>query len=170
MKAASTATKFGLFIGLANMGWLYLAYFLGLHTSGIMVFQGFMLGWLIMNVVGFWLMLRTAKQLHPDLSYLDGLKAGMLAAAVTAVVAVVAQVGYYKVVHPAWPDVMAGQARDYFTEQGLSTEEVDAKVEEAKMTFTLGNYAVQSALAALFLGTLLSALMMIHFRKRPAAT
>ena len=56
-----SALKWGLFIGLANLLWLYLAYYLGLHTSGLMVFQVFMAGWFMVTLTGFILALRAAK-------------------------------------------------------------------------------------------------------------
>lgn len=98
--AIRTAAKWGLLIGLANLAWLYLAYFLGLHTNGIMVFQIFMLVWLALTVAGFILALRSVKRQHPPIGYLGGLVAGAVSALVSAVVAVLAQGGYFKVVHP----------------------------------------------------------------------
>src|SRR5687768_3012513 len=101
--AMKTALAWGQYIGLANLAWLYLAYYLGLHTSGIWVFQVFMLGWFLLTLAGFILAMRTVKRRDPSVGYIGGLGAGALA----ALVAVVMQVGYFTVVHPAWPEVMA---------------------------------------------------------------
>ncbi len=163
-----TAAKWGLFIGLANLVWLYLAYYLGLHTNGIMVFQIFMLVWLAMTVTGFILALRAVKRQNPALSYLGGIGAGAVAAFVSAVVAVVAQVGYFTVVHPAWPEVMAQQTKAHFTAQGMSSEQVEQMVVQARGSFTLSNYAVSSAATALIVGVVLSAIIMIFMRRRSA--
>jgi hypothetical protein len=165
--ATKTALAWGLYIGLANLTWLYLAYYLGLHTSGIWVFQAFMLGWFLLTLAGFVLALRAVKRQDPSVGYAGGLGAGVLAALVSAFVAVAAQVGYFTVVHPAWPDVMAEQTRDHFTSQGASAEEVERVVEQARGHFTLTNYAVQSALTALVTGVVLSAIIMLFLRRKP---
>ena len=163
-----TAAKWGFFVGVANMVWLYLAYFIGLHTSGIMVFQIFMLVWLVVTVAGFILALRAIKRQNPAISYLGGVGAGAIAAIVSALVAVAAQVGYYRVIHPAWPEYMAGQTREHFTALGLPPADVDKMVEQARGTFTLTNYAITSAATALILGVVLSALIMLFLRRRVA--
>jgi hypothetical protein len=162
------AAKWGLVIGLANLVWLYLAYYLGLHTSGIMVFQVFMLVWLAITVTGFILALRAVKRQNPALSYLQGIGAGAVSALVSAVAAVVAQVGYFTVVHPAWPEVMAQQTKAHFTAQGMSPPQVEQMVLQARGSFTLSNYAVSSAASALIVGIVLSAIIMIFLRRRSA--
>lgn len=164
-----TAARWGLFIGLANLVWLYLAYYLGLHTSGIMVFQVFMLVWLSLTVTGFILALRTIKRQNSTLSYWGGIGAGAVSALVSAVIAVIAQVGYFTVVHPAWPEVMAQQTRTHFTAQGMSPTQVEQMVLQARGSFTLTNYAVSSAVTALIVGIVLSAIIMIFLRHRGAS-
>lgn len=164
-----TAAKWGLFIGVANMVWLYLAYYIGLHTSGIMVFQIFMLVWVVITIAGFILALRAIKRQNPALGYLAGVGAGAIAAIVSALVAVAAQVGYYRVIHPAWPEYMAGQTREHFTAMGLPPADVDNMVEQARGTFTLTNYAITSAATALIFGVVLSALIMLFLRRKSVA-
>jgi len=83
-----TAARWGLLIGMANLLWLYLSFYLGLHTNGIRIFQVFVLVWLFLTLIGFVLTLRAARRQVPSLSYWRGVGAGT-------------------VVHPQWPDVMA---------------------------------------------------------------
>jgi hypothetical protein len=161
-----TSTKWGLFIGLANLVWLYLACFIGLHTNGIMVFQIFMLVWLALTVAGFIFALRAVKHNNPALGFLGGVGAGTVSASVSAIVAVVAQVGYFTVVHPAWPEVMAQQTAAHFTAQGMTPEQVEQMVLQSRRSFTLSNYAISSAAAALILGIVLSAVIMVFLRRR----
>ena len=165
---AGTALKWGFFIGLANLIWLYLAYYLGLHTNGIMIFQIFMLVWLLINVAGYLMMLKSARQQADSWNYLRGMGAGIVAGLVSALLAVAAQIGYWKVVHPEWPQYMVEQTQVHYEALGLSDEEVHEKVEQAKTAFTLPNYAIQSATAALGLGIILTALMMLFLRRKPA--
>jgi hypothetical protein len=160
------ALKWGLIIGLASLVWLYVAYYLGLHTNGIVVFQAFMLGWLVITVTGYILALRSIRRLNGTLSFWNGLRAGSLAAVVTALVAVLMQVGYYKVVHPEWPDFMVGQTREHFAAQGMPEAQVDEMVARARRTFTLRNYAIQSALTALITGVVLSGIIMLFLKPR----
>jgi len=166
--ATRTAALGGLFIGLANLIWLYLAYYLGLHTSGIMVFQIFILVWLALTATGFVLTLRAVKRQNPALRYGGGIGAGAVAAVVSAAVAVVAQAGYFTVVHPAWPEVMAQQTKAHFTAQGMSPGQVEQMVGQARASFTLSRYASASAAAALMTGIVMSAIIMIFLRRRPA--
>jgi uncharacterized membrane protein YbhN (UPF0104 family) len=161
-----TAFRWGVGIGIVNMLWLYLAYYLGLHTNGIYVFQVFMLVWLLLTVAGYVLALRAAKRENPSLAYLGGLAVGVGVALVSAAVAVVAQIGYFKFVHPEWPHVMAQQTREHFSAQGLSAEDVESRVQESRNTFTLTNYAVTSAITALVVGAVLSGVIMLFLRRR----
>lgn len=161
-----SALLWGLYIGLANLVWLYAAYYLGLHTNGIMVFQVFMLGWFLLTLGGFILALRAIKREKPTLGYREGLGYGAAAAAVSALVAVLMQLGYYKVIHPQWPEVMAEQTRNHFTAEGLAESEVAKRVEESRGSFTLTNYAIASAMTALVTGTVLSAIIMTFLRNR----
>lgn len=75
-----------------------------------------------------------------------------------------AQVGYYTVIQPAWPDVMARQAREHFVQQGLPEADIALKVAEARQFFTLTNYAVSSAVTALVLGVVLSAVFLAFIK------
>jgi len=160
-----SAVRWGMAIGVANLIWLYVAYFLGLHTNGVMVFQGFMIVWLLLTVAGFFVGLRAVRRDNPSLRYLGGVAAGIVAAFASAIVAVIAQIGYFKVIHPAWPVVMAQQTRTHFTAQGLSADQVERMVGQARNYFTLSNYAVSSFFTALILGAVLSAIFMAFPRR-----
>ena len=162
----SLAVLVGLGIGLVNLFWLYAAYYLGLHTSGIAQFQVFMVIWLVINIAMYVAGLRLLKQRNPALGYLGGLAAGSVAAAVSAVIAAVAQIGYFKVVHPAWPEFMAELTRKHSTAAGMSPADVLAKVEQTRASVTLVNYAIESAATALVLGVVLSAIIMAFLRRQ----
>ena len=75
------ALKWGFIIGLANLIWLYLAFYLGLHTSGIAIFQVFMLIWLIISLIGYILAIRAIHRLDPHGTYWQGLQLGAVVAA-----------------------------------------------------------------------------------------
>ncbi len=162
---ANLSLKWGLGIGAANLIWLYLAYWLGLHTNGIMVFQLFMLLWLALNIALYILSLRTLRKNTPSLTYLGGLGAGGLMSLISGLIAIVAQIGYFKVVHPEWQDYLVGESLKHSQIQEPSEEQL----EQLRAAFSLPSYAVQSFFAALLLGLFLSAVIMIFLRSRPKA-
>ena len=88
----------------------------------------------------------------------------------SAVIAVLGQVGYFTVVHPAWPDDMVQQTRECFKKQGLSPAEVEEQVVLARQCFELTNYATSSAITAAILGTVVSAIIMLFLKKPTAET
>ena len=85
--------------------------------------------------------------------------------------AVIAQIGYWKVIHPEWPDYILGETQKILEKQGLSENEVNQAIEQSRKSFTLRNYAIQSASSAFVLGVILSAIVLL-FRNRfsPKAT
>jgi hypothetical protein len=162
----STEVRAGLAIGFVNLIWLYLSYYLGLHTSGPVIFQIVPAVWLVITAAGFVIALRAIRRERGTIGYGAGLRSGLAIAAVTAVVAVVAQAGYFTVIHPEWPAVMVAQTREYFAAQGLPADEVEQRVGEARGYFTLPSYAAQSAGAALVAGAMVSLIAMIFLRRR----
>jgi hypothetical protein len=161
-----TALKWGLIIGLANLVWLYLSYYAGLHTNGLLVFQLVPLVWLLITLAGYVLALREVKRQQPELRYWAGVRTGLLIAVICAVIAVLIQIGYHTVIHPAWPEYMTQQTRAYFSAQGLPQTQVEEQVAQARQTFALSSYATQSALSALVAGSLLSAIIMFFLQRK----
>ncbi|MBX3357849.1 MAG: DUF4199 domain-containing protein [Phycisphaeraceae bacterium] len=156
----------GLIIGLANLLWLYLSYYLGLHTSGVVLFQIVPIVWLVITTAGMIAALRSIRRAQPDLTYSRGLLAGLLISLITAAIAVLMQVGYYTLIHPKWPEYMVEQTRRHFADLGKSQAEIDQAVETARSTFTLPVYAAQSAISALVVGALITAIAMVFLRAR----
>ncbi|GEP44947.1 DUF4199 domain-containing protein [Brevifollis gellanilyticus] len=161
-----TAVKWGLYIGLANLVWLYMAYYLGLHTSGVMTFQFAMLVWLIITITGFVLCLRAVRRRNPALTYLEGVKAGAVAALVSVIISTMAQIGYVKVVHPEWSEVMVHQTQAHFSSQGMTEAQIQKMTTKAKNSFTLANYALYSGITAMVLGIALPLIVMVFHRSR----
>jgi hypothetical protein len=159
------AIRWGVGIGLANLVWLYGSYWLGLHTSGVARFQWVPGGWFVLTLLGYVLAMRRVHAgVAPDL--MKGLSIGGVIAVVCAVIAVLAQVGYFTVVHPEWPAYMVSQTQSYYEQQGLGAEEVATRVAAAREGFTLRRYALQSAVLALCAGVLLSATITVVMMMR----
>lgn len=156
----------GAAIGLVNLSWLYVAFWVGLHTNGIAVFQIYMLSWLALNVVLYVVLLWTAKRTLTSFKYWSGVGIGTNVAVISGLVAVLAQIGYFTIVNPDWPEYLTESARQVFQEQGLAPKELDLKVEQTRLTTTVTNYAIQSFLSETLLGVILSMIMMLFFRER----
>ena len=161
----SLELKWGIIIGLANLIWLYGSYYLGMHeTMGgiqIMVVSGFFI-----TVAGFILGLRAVKKNEPEINYLEGLKSGVVMAGVTAVIAPLSQIGYFKWINPGWTKHMMELTREYYSEKGYGNDIVEIAVKDAEVKFALKNYLLQSTLGAIVIGCILSAMIMMFLWKR----
>lgn len=165
------ALKWGAIIGLVNMLWLYMAYYLGIHTHGPQVFQIQMLVWLILTIAGHIRAIYVITGADPGgVTYSRGLALGCLAALVSAVFAVIAQVGYFTVIHPAWPTYMIEETRKHFEAQHLAKEDIDIELAAAREFFTLKFYAISSFITAFVMGLAISAVTMIFLRKRAVSS
>ena len=152
--------KWGCLIGLAAMLWLYVSFFLGLHTDGIgkiwvMIGVGF-----VITIVSYCLALRAVVKVEPETSFVEGLRSGAIMAVIAAVIAAVAQFGYFRWINPDWTQYMMEQTRLHYEAEGKSPAEVDMFVESASVNFSLQSYAMQAGMGALVSGFILSAIIM----------
>lgn len=160
----SSSLRWGAGLGLVNALWLYVSFWLGLHTAGPVVFQAVPAGWFVLTSVGYVLALRAIVGTKRP-TWSEGLRSGVTMAIIGAVFGALQQVGYFLVVHPEWPDVMRSMTRERFEQLGASPEEVARRVAGAESYFTLPNYALQSAIAALVLGALLTVIITALMRR-----
>jgi hypothetical protein len=164
----SLELKWGVMIGAANMVWLYLSYYLGMHESGLVMIQVMTLISVLISVIGYLLALRALAKKFPEIEYLEGIRSGAIIAGVVALFAAVAQVGYFKLVNPGFTDQMVELTRSYYLESGLSENEAGQFAEGAKKTFGMVSYMIQSALGAVIIGMISTAIMMLFLRRRAA--
>jgi len=158
--------RWGLIIGAANLVWLYASYFLGMHTNGLAWIQVAGLSGVLISVVGYVLALRALVRERPEITYLEGLKSGVLVAGIVALIAVVAQVGYFVLINPDWTEYMVEETRRHYQGTGATREEIDSWAEDARTTFSLGSYATQAALGSLVVGIVSCAIIMAFVRRR----
>ena len=164
----SPELRWGLIIGLVNLAWLYGTYYAGLHTRGMVGIQVLTIGSFLLSIVGYVFALREVVRREPETSYLEGIRSGAVIAGIVAVIAVIAQFGYFKLVNPGWTDYMVEQTREHFAAQGLPADQVEEIAEQSRKTFGLASYMIQSALGAIFLGMLSSAIILIFLRRKRA--
>ncbi len=161
----SLELKWGVIIGLAGMLWLYVSYYIGMHES-LAAIQGVCLVSFLVSTAGFIFALRAIRKNEPEIEYLEGLKSGTIIAGITAVVAAISQVGYFKLINPGWTKFMVAETRSHFEKEGASKEAVELAVTGAWKTFALKSYLIQSMLCAVVIGIILSAIIMLFLRKR----
>ena len=165
----SLELRWGIIIGLANLVWLYLSCFLGMHDQGLGMIQVMTLVSVLISVFGFLFALRALMRQVPETQYLEGVRAGAIIAGTVAVIAAVAQVGYFKVINPGWTDYMVEMTRAHYLESWLSENESAEFAEGARKTFGLPSYMLQSALGALLIGMMSTAIIMAFLTKRNRA-
>jgi len=162
----SLELKWGVIIGMVNMAWLYLSYYLGMHDSGLAMIQLMTLVSVLLSVIGYVLGLRAITRRFPETQYLEGLRSGAIIAGIVAVFAALSQVIYFKVINPGWTARMVELTRQYYLESGLPEAEAEQFAEGAKQTFGLGSYMIQSALGAIIIGMISTAVVMLFLRRK----
>lgn len=164
----SLELRWGLLIGLAGMVWLYLSYYLGFHTSGVQKVQIMVFVGLFVTFVAYFFAFLALVRNHPETTYTEGVKSGLVMTAVAALIAMLTQVGYFYLVNPDWTNYMVGQTEEHFRKAGLEGEQLAEKVEQAKTAFSFGSYLFQATMGALVMGTIFSAILMgvMILRKR----
>lgn len=162
----SLELRWGLIIGAANLVWLYGSYYLGLHTSGLGAMQAMVVVSLAISIVGYVLAMRALMRQAPETSIPEGIRSAAIIAGVAAAIAVLAQVGYFKMINPGWTEFMVEQTREHFANAGLEEEQLAQVVEQSRKTFGLGSYATQAAMGALVIGMLTSTISLFVMRRR----
>ncbi len=152
----SLELRWGVIIGLVNLVWLYLSFYLGMHTHGLTWIQVMGLVSVILSFIGYVLGLRAISRKYPEMTFSEGLKSGVRIAGVVAVFAMIAQFGYFYLVHPDWTDYMVEETGKYYSAQGVTGADLEEYKLGAKTTFGLRSYLIQSVIGALFVGVITS--------------
>lgn len=158
--------KWGLIIGLANMGWLYASFLFGLHNSGIGLMQVTVAMSFFISLAGYAFALRSITWAEPELSFLEGMRSGVIVAGIAAVLAMISQVVYFQWINPGWTDYMVAETRKHFSAMGLDATQVEEMAIQADKSFGLNSYVIQAGLGALISGIVFSALVMGVIRLR----
>jgi hypothetical protein len=156
----SLELKWGLIVGGTYLIWLYVSYWLGMHTSGLAMMQVMGLISLGITFVGFLLGLREVRLATPEITWTEGVKSGAIIAGIAALFAILTQVGYFIFVHPEFPDLMTEEMRQYFAAQQLKEEDLDAAIEAVKETFSMKAYMVKAGAGMFIVGVIFSAIVM----------
>ncbi|MEM7698161.1 MAG: DUF4199 domain-containing protein [Verrucomicrobiota bacterium] len=158
--------KWGLIIGLILPVVLYSTYFLGWHSRGLLGIQMVMLIHFGLTMLGYFMAIREMVTREPETTFREGLVSGLIIAGVTAVLALLTQLGYFTLINPGWTDYMVEQTRLYYLSNG-ATEEIATELSQgARKTFGLRSYLIQSASIAIVFGAFFTAAMMAVIRLR----
>jgi len=162
----SLELKWGIIIGLAGTVWLYFSCYMGMHSNGMGQIQVMTLIGIGISLLGYIFGLKAIKKQEPELEYLEGVKSGAIIAGIEAAIAVVKQVGYFKFVNPGWTEYMVGETKLHYEKLGASKVELEEHVVAAWKLFSFKNYMFQSALTAVVLGIIFSAIIMLFLKGR----
>ncbi len=159
--------KYGLYIGILNFVWLLLEYISGLHGKYIEYHSIVTWFWIVIPIVGYILMYRKLKSLDPDgyLKFSTTIKSGLVAAGITAIIAIPSQTLYFFVINPGWTDFMVEQARLKIMATTSDPGEIESAVLAAKSYFSYVSYLIQNVAGSLFIGFALSIFIGVFMKK-----
>jgi len=158
--------KWGVILGLVYIVWLYLSYFLGLHTDGITKVQIVVLVSLFFSAIVLFLGLLAARKEDSGLSYSEGLKSGAIISLIGGLIAACGQFGYFTWIHPEFTEYMVEISRQHFEGQGIEGKDLAEALEGARASFGRNSYMVQSGVGLFVTGILISAVLMMFLRSR----
>lgn len=162
----SLELKWGIIIGLAGMVWQYGSYYTGMHSNGLAVIQVTGLLGFGITLVGTILGLREVKKQDPELEYLEGVKSGAIMAGIAAIIGVISQIGYFKLINPGWTKYIVGQIQLLYQERGCPEAIIEEIVTQALKDFSLQGNIIQSVLGTVVMGIIFTAVIMLFLRKR----
>ncbi len=151
-----TELKWGLLISVAAFIWTCLEYAVGLHTIHIDLHPIITMFWIPIAIFLLVLALREKKwkDLDGKMSYLDGVKSGVIIAVMLAVLSPVVLYIFFQFINPGFFDTMAAHA----VEQGHLTQA------DATSYFSMGSYIFQAVLGSV-IGTVVSTLIIMFFMR-----
>lgn len=153
--------KWGGIISLAGFAWLVISWAVGWHESGIGLVQVSSALAVFVTFIGTAFSMRDLLRREPETSFAEGLRRGVVISVIAGVIAVLAQVVYFRFINPAWSEYMVEQVRLLYASQGLGETDLEEVMEGARTTFGLTSYAVQAGAGALILGGLSSAISLL---------
>jgi hypothetical protein len=159
MKSVQLELKWALIFSLTTLAWMLLERLVGLHDTFLDYHMYLTNLFAIPAVIVMVLALREKRALDYDgsMNYLQGLKAGVIISIIIALLSPLTQWITSYVITP-----------DYFTnviERSVEIGYFESK-EAAEAQFNYKNYAIQSAVGALIMGTLTTAIAMIFLREK----
>lgn len=157
--------KWGAFIGVANLVWLYAAFYLGMRDSGLRLIQLSALSGTVISVIGYFLALREVHRAAPEANSVESMRSGAVICGITTAIAVIAQVGYLRLIHPEYTHYVVGEINQYYEESGHSEEVIAKIVEGAQKTYGFSSCLLQAGLGA-FLTGILSTFIFVVLRIR----
>jgi hypothetical protein len=160
MKSLKIEVKWALIFSAMTLLWLWLEKLSGLHGKYIDYHMYITNLYAIPAIVVMVLALKDKKSNYYDgeMTYLQGLKAGVVISLVIALLSPLTQYVISYVITPEYfPNVI---------ERSVETGYYKS-VAEAEAYFNYKNYAVQSAIAALVMGVITTAIAMIFMKSKP---
>ena len=157
--------KWGAIISLANLVWLYAAFYLGMRDNGLELIQLSVLIGAVISVLGYFLALRAIHRAAPEATSVESMRSGALICGITTAVAVLSQVGYLRIIHPDYTEYVVGEIAQHYEGTEQSEEVVAQIVEGAQKTYGFSSCLLQAGLGA-FLTGIISTFLFVALRIR----
>tara|TARA_B100000925_G_scaffold174430_1_gene131450 strand:- start:16893 stop:17396 length:504 start_codon:yes stop_codon:yes gene_type:complete len=157
--------KWGAFIGGANLAWLYAAFYLGMRDNGLGLIQLSALIGAVISVIGYFLALRAVHRAAPEATSIENMRSGVVICGITTSIAVLAQVGYLRLIHPEYTNYIVDEIARHYESSGQSKEVVAEIVEGAQKTYGFHSCLLQAGLGAFLMG-IISTFLFVALRIR----
>jgi hypothetical protein len=162
----SSATRWGIIVGLINLGWLYGSFYMGMHNGDTQAMQTVVLVAAILNLAGYVLALGMETRHRGPMTYGVGFKFGLGVTAINALMAGLGQVGYFKVVNPGWPEFMIEKYRELVESGAIPEDQAEGMIAQVSDYFTLKSHLIQAVSMTMMMGVILSAVLMLILRQK----
>ena len=154
----------GLLAGLAIVAWQYIEFYSGIHNTEFAAFSGFLP--IPILVVCLFMAIRAKRaEIGGYMEFTDGLRTGLGATAIAAVVYSIGQYVYNKWINPDWVLTEAEQFKNSLLKLGKSAAEVQTEVTEF-----ISAYPFRSSLLGLasmiFMGGIITLVLSATMRKK----
>ncbi|MGZ5245013.1 MAG: DUF4199 domain-containing protein [Bacteroidia bacterium] len=157
--------KYGLLAGLAFVAWQFLEFYVGVHETPFAPFSGFLP--VPLYILCLFMAIREKRaEMGGYLPFTVGLKTGLGASAIAAIVASIGVYVYNKWINPRWVLIEAEQFKQSLIKHGKTAAEVQTNVESF-----INAYPFRSSLLALagmiFMGGIITIVISATMRKKP---
>ena len=158
----------GIAISVAGFLWLLLEFSLGLHSTRIDYQPFFTWMSIIIPIIGlYWAAKAKRDRFYKGkINFIQSAKTGIIVTAVSSIISPLLAWLYVSVINPFYFSTMISHRKQMIEELNLSSlEEKSIKINEAFQYFNTSNYIIQSFLAVLIIGLVLSLIIAALIKK-----
>ncbi len=156
--------KYGLLAGLAFIAWQYFEFYSGIHNTDFAAFSGFLP--VPIFIVCLFMAIRDRRaQMGGYMEFTDGLRTGLGASAIAAIVLSIGQYIYARWVNPAWVLTEAENFRQYLIKDKIPAAEIQTQVADFIATRPFRS-SVEVLASMIFMGAIITIILSATMRKK----